>query len=153
MIFLKKHEEIALGKSELIKDGSDITIIAIGKMVEKAIEVADELSNNNINAEVINARFLKPIDDEMMIKSINKTKRVITIEDGLLRSGLATTINELIIKNNLDNIKIKNLGYDDTYVKQGSVDEIEELYGLNSKSIVKECLELDKNPEEFILQK
>lgn len=74
-------EEINLGKAEIIKEGKDLSIIAIGKMVERAVEVSQMLKNENINAEIINARFLKPLDKETIINSVRKTKKVITIED------------------------------------------------------------------------
>ena len=95
---LKCNEKIVLGESELLKEGSDVTIIAIGKMVEKAVEVADEFSKIGVDAEIINARFLKPFDENKIIESIEKTKNVITIEDGFIKGGLATTVNELLRK-------------------------------------------------------
>ena len=81
-------KKIELGKAEIIKEGTDITIVSIGKMVQRAMEVSELLKNQNINAEIINARFLKPLDKYTILKSIEKTKRVITIEDGILRGGL-----------------------------------------------------------------
>lgn len=137
----KTHTNIELGKSEIIRDGVDITIVAIGKMVERALDVAKCFSDMGISTEVINARFLKPFDDKTVIKSIEKTKNVITIEDGLLRGGLATTVNELIAKNGLQDVRIKNLGYDDEYIKHGSVSEIEKQYGLDTQSIVNTWVE------------
>lgn len=74
-------DKINLGKAEVIKKGTDLTIIAIGKMVERAVEVSNLLEKDNINAEVVNARFLKPLDEETLLNSIRKTKKVITIED------------------------------------------------------------------------
>lgn len=133
---LKCNEKIVLGKSELLKEGSDVTIIAIGKMVEKAVEVADEFSKIGVNAEIINARFLKPFDENKIIESIEKTKNVITIEDGFIKGGLATTVNELIAKNGIINVNIKNCGYYDEFVKQGSVQELEQINGLDCNSIV-----------------
>ena len=132
----KTHYEIALGRSELIKEGCDVTIVAIGKMVERAVDVAKSFSDIGVSTEIINARFLKPFDETAVIKSIKKTKNVITIEDGLLRGGLATTVNELIAKNQLQDVHIKNLGYDDEFVKHGSVSEIEKRYHLDTQSIV-----------------
>ena len=87
-IKFKECNDIELGKAELIKEGTDITIITIGKMVERAVEVSELLQKENIDAEIINARFLKPLDKETILESINKTKRVITIEDGILKNGL-----------------------------------------------------------------
>ena len=133
---LKCNEKIVLGESELLKEGSDVTIIAIGKMVEKAVEVADEFSKIGVNAEIINARFLKPFDENKIIESIEKTKKVITIEDGFIKGGLATTVNELIAKNGIIDVNIKNCGYDDEFVKQGSVQELEQINGLDCNSIV-----------------
>ena len=132
----KCNEKIVLGESELLKEGSDVTIIAIGKMVEKAVEVADEFSKIGVNAEIINARFLKPFDENKIIESIEKTKNVITIEDGLIKGGLATTVNELIAKNGIIDVNIKNCGYYDEFVKQGSVQELEQINGLDCNSIV-----------------
>ena len=133
---LKCNEKIVLGESELLKEGSDVTIIAIGKMVEKAVEVADEFSKIGVNAEIINARFLKPFDENKIIESIEKTKNVITIEDGFIKGGLATTVNELIAKNGIIDVNIENCGYDDEFVKQGSVQELEQINGLDCNSIV-----------------
>lgn len=87
-IKFEKCEKIELGKAEIIKEGTDLTIVAIGKMNERAMEIAEELEKNGTSAEVINARFLKPLDKETILKSIEKTRKVITIEDGLLKGGL-----------------------------------------------------------------
>ena len=76
-----KCDELKLGKAEIIKEGTDLSIITIGKMVERAVEVSNLLEKDNINAEIINARFLKPLDEETLLNSIRKTKKVITIED------------------------------------------------------------------------
>ena len=86
----EKCEELKLGKAEIIKEGSDISIIAIGKTVARAKKIADMLEKEDVNAEVINARFLKPLDEETIKTSIEKTKRVITIEDGTTINGLGT---------------------------------------------------------------
>ena len=134
-IKFETHEVIKLGKAEKLKTGKDITIVAIGKMVARAIDVSNLLETSGITCDVINARFLKPFDKKMILESIEKTNNVITIEDGILRSGLATSVMEVIIENGFENVNIKNYGYNDTFVKQGSVDEIEHLYGLDAISI------------------
>ena len=133
---LKCNEKIVLGESELLKEGSDVTIIAIGKMVEKAVEVADEFSKIGVNAEIINARFLKPFDENKIIESIEKTKNVITIEDNLLKGGLGSAVIELINRKAKENIKIKTFGYDDIFVEHGSLDELENKYNLSTEKIL-----------------
>lgn len=133
---MAKHEEIELGKAEVLKEGTDLTIIAIGKMVSKAMKIAEKLKKeNNLNIEVINARFLKPLDKKTIKKSILKTKNVITIEDGTIINGLATAIKELIIDEKLKEINIKSYAYPDEYIKHGTVDELEDIYGLSIEKI------------------
>jgi len=88
-----KCDDINLGKAEILTEGNDLTIVAIGKMVERAIEISNVLKEQNISADVINARFLKPFDSELLIKSAKKTKKVITIEDGILNGGLRSNCN------------------------------------------------------------
>lgn len=132
-----KHDEIILGKAEILKkiDGAkekDITIIAIGKMVAKAMEMARKLEIElGYRTEVINARFLKPLDKFTILNSISETKNVITIEDGTEINGLATAVKELIVDNGLQNIKFKSYAYPDKFIRHGSVEELEKLYGLN----------------------
>lgn len=132
----EKVEKIELGKSEIIQNGTDLSIIAIGKMVGRAKEVANLLPEKSI--EIINARFLKPLDEKTILKSIQKTKHVVTIEDNLLRGGLGTAIIELINKSNIENVKVKTFGYDDIFVEHGKVEELEEKYGLTAEKIAKD---------------
>ena len=138
----ENKDKIKLGKAEIIKQGNDITIVAIGKMVSRAYEVALELEKNNISTEVINARFLKPFDEETIKQSILKTKKIITIEDNIVKGGLGTNTQDVITKNNLDNVILKVYGYPDEFIRHGSLEEIENLYGLNKESIVKEVLNM-----------
>ena len=132
----ENQEKIILGEPEILKDGNDVTIIAIGNQVDKAIKISKELKKQNIMAEVINTRFLKPLNEEKIIKSISKTRFVVTIEDSTIIGGLSSTVNEMIIKNKLENIKLKNFAYPDVFVEHGKVEEIEEKYGLDEISIL-----------------
>ena len=113
-----KHEKIELGKAEMLKEGKDVSIIAIGKRVENAIEIAENYKKKNIDAEIINARFLKPLDVETIKNSIKKTKNVITIEDGTKINGLGTAVEELIVENNLQGIKMQKQAWEDEFLKQ-----------------------------------
>lgn len=126
-----KHDKIEPGQAEIIKEGKDVTILAIGKMVAKAQEMADRLKKEEKDAEIINVRFLKPLDSAKIIKSIEKTKNVITIEDGTQINGLATAVEELIVENNIQDVKFKKYAYPDEFIRHGTVDELEELYGFN----------------------
>ena len=127
----EKCKSIKLGEAEVIKEGEDLSIIAIGKRVETAIKFSEELEGKGISTEIINARFLKPLDQEKIKKSIEKTKKVITIEDGTIINGLGTAIKELIIDNNLKDIEVKSYAWPDEFIKHGKVIELEKIYGQN----------------------
>ena len=128
-IEFESHPKIELGKSEILKEGKDISIIAIGKRVADAMKMAEKYKKEDgVEAEVINARFLKPLDVETIKKSIEKTKNVITIEDGTKINGLGTAIEELIVENNLQNIKFEKQAWPDEFLKQGtSWDDFDQL--------------------------
>ena len=121
---------------EKLKDGKDISIIAIGNMVSRAMDVATILEKQNIMCDVINIRFLKPIDETAILESIKKTKIIITIEDNTIIGGLSSSIKELIVNNNLNNIKIKSYAYPDKFIEHGTVDEHEKKYKLDIQSII-----------------
>ena len=124
----EKHSKIQEGKAEIIQTGKDVTIIAIGKMVAKAMKIANELEKEQKSVEIINARFLKPLDEKTIKTSIEKTKNVITIEDGTKINGLGTAIKELIIDNNLQDINITTYAYPDEFIPHGTVNELEEKF-------------------------
>lgn len=136
-----EHKNIELGKCEKVKtillenDKKYVTIIAIGNMVSKSMQITRALSEKNIEAEVINARFLKPLDKESIIQSIEKTKKCITIEDGTIIGGLGSAIKELISEENLKDIQIKSFAYPDKFIEHGSIEELEAKYGLDVDTI------------------
>ena len=148
------HEEILLGKSETIikineinnkniestekmceHDRKCVTIIAIGNMVAKAIKVAKILKENYIDAEIINSRFIKPLDKEGILKSIKRTNNCITIEDGSIIGGLGSSIKEMIIDSNIKNVEIKSFAYPDKFIEHGNIKELEEKYGMDVENI------------------
>ena len=133
---IEKEEKIVLGKAEVLKEGKDITIIGIGKTVARSMKIAEKIEKSGKSVEVINTRFLKPFDKETVKKSIEKTKYVITIEDGTIINGLATTIKELIVEEKMEDIIIQNYAYPDEYIRHGSVEELEKIYGVDEESIL-----------------
>ena len=132
------HTPLETNQAEIIKNGKDLSIIAIGKMVERAVEASNILEKQGKQVEVINARFLKPIDKENIIKSITKTKKVVTIEDNIVKCGLGSEIENIIIEKGLKDIAFKKYGYPDEFVKHGSVGEIEKKYGLDAESLARD---------------
>lgn len=135
--FPNKPSEIEIGKAEILKKGESVTILAIGKMVSYAMESAEKLIEQNISAEVINARFVKPLDLDTVKKSIKKTGMLVTIEDNIVDTGFASRVNYLI---NDCNCKILNLGYPEEFIKHATVDQIEEKYGMNVDGITERII-------------
>lgn len=133
----EKHEDIKLGYSEVLQKGEDITIFAIGKMVSTAMEIAVKLKEHCINAEVINIRFLKPINEDIVVQSVLKTKNVITIEDNIVQGGLGDTVLDILNNNNVKYKTFKKFGYPNEFIKHGTTKQIEEKYGITPENISK----------------
>lgn len=137
---IEKQEKLELGKAEILKEGKDLSIIAIGKTVARAMTIAQKIEKEqeDISVEVINARFLKPIDKETIKKSIEKTRNIITIEDGTVINGLATAVQEIIIQEDLQSVRIKNYAYPDRYIQHGTVEELEKIYQVDEQTIIRQ---------------
>ena len=133
----KPSKKIELGKGELLREGKDLTIVAIGKMVPYAMNVAEKLHKDKIEAEVINARFIKPLDIKLIEKSLEKTNRLVTIEDNNIQGGLGETIKTNLSKS----YKTTIFAYPDEFIKHGSIPDIEKKYGLDVESIYKKIKE------------
>ena len=150
-IDFKVSDVIEHGKVEILNEGEDIAIIAIGKMVSRAKRIVDSLSENGINAKLINCRFLKPIDEDYLIDNLNGIHRIITIEDASVIGGIGEEIERIVFKNNLQ-IDVVKFAYQDTFIKQGEVTEIEKRFGMDKENIEKliySMYEIDKQNENI----
>jgi len=126
---------ISLGKGELLKQGKDATIVSIGYMSNIAQEAADFLMDEGIDCEVINARFIKPLDIELIKQSVSNTGKLFTIEEGVLEGGFGSGVLELIIDKIKKNIIIKNIALPDKFIEHGDRQALLDKYGLSSKKI------------------
>jgi 1-deoxy-D-xylulose-5-phosphate synthase len=133
--FSNSIQHIQIGKSEILAEGKDICIIALGKMVSIALEVNAEISKQNISVSVINARFVKPLDTKMLDEMANKFSHIITLEDGVKMGGLGSAVIEYFNNKGYTN-KITILGIDDKFVEHGNVDTLLAEQGLNVPKIV-----------------
>nr|WP_317332408.1 1-deoxy-D-xylulose-5-phosphate synthase [uncultured Romboutsia sp.] len=124
------YESINLGSYEILSQGKDIVILAIGSMVKNALEARDILLEEGINPTIVNARFLKPIDKDLLDRLFKNHKKVVTIEDNVITGGFSTNINKFIIDNKYD-IDITNIALPEGFVPHGSVDEIYNSLGLS----------------------
>lgn len=130
------NRDFELGKWEFLRNNeSDITLIATGKMVQFAVLASELLRNRGIDANVVNATFIKPLDKEIINKIGDTSKVVITIEDNIIRGGLGEAILKVLNQNGFKG-KVFNLGYDDKFINQG---EVNILYSQNGLSPEKIC--------------
>jgi 1-deoxy-D-xylulose-5-phosphate synthase len=124
-----------------ICNGTDLTVITSGNMVETSLQVAALLKNHGISTDLINARFLKPLDEKLIIGSAMKTKKVVTIEDHSIIGGLGSNVLQMLNKFGLK-IDIKLFGYPDQFVAQGTRNDLFRIYKLDSHSLAHEILKL-----------
>tara|TARA_B100000401_G_scaffold333118_1_gene232311 strand:- start:100 stop:612 length:513 start_codon:yes stop_codon:yes gene_type:complete len=122
-------EPLNIGEAEILEDGEDILIIAYGSMVASAIETANILKEKNINACTINARFVKPLDKNLILSLASRIKKVVTMEEGTLIGGFGSAIVELFNDNEIS-IPVFRIGIPDVLVDHASPDQSKETLGL-----------------------
>ncbi len=130
-----QYREIPIGKAELIKDGSDLAIIAIGQHVQTGIEAAKQLEEKGIDAAVVNARFVKPLDKKMIVEMADKTGKIITIEENALAGGFGSAVLECLSDEGITGIQVKRMGLPDRFIEQGSQENLRKEVGLDVASI------------------
>ena len=128
------YNKINIGTYEVLEEGNDILVLAIGNMVKKALSARDILIKDNINPTIVNARFLKPMDEDLLHDLFKNHSKVVTIEDNVISGGFGSRINKFIIDNNY-NVKIENIGIPDKFVEHGNVDELFETIGMSDEQI------------------
>lgn len=141
--FTKHDDNFTVGKAQVLQKGNDISIIATGSMVWKALLAATELEKENISVTVINIHTIKPIDEETIIKYAKKTNAVLTIEEHQIYGGLGSAVSEVLSQNYP--VKMKIMGINDSFGESGQPEELLEKYGLSLENIIIQARELVKN--------
>lgn len=126
---------VEVGKAEVLRRGKDIAIISIGSMAEMAMEVAQLLSKKKTEAAVINARFVKPLDKELLENICGEVKRVVTIEEGVLEGGFGSAVLEFLERENLCGVKVKRIGLPGIFIEHGKKRELFAKYNLTPDAI------------------
>jgi len=134
-------EEIPIGKGEILRPGKDVAILAIGTMVAPALEAAQELASSGIEATVVNARFAKPLDAELIIDLARGIKHLVTVEENALSGGFGNSVVSLLQKSGVSDIRVKSIGIPDEFVEQGTQAVLRSRYGLDAKGIARQVLE------------
>lgn len=129
------YNKIEIGTYEVLEEGKDVLVLAIGNMVKKSLNVREILLKDNINPTIVNARFLKPMDENLLHELLKSHSKVVTIEDNVVSGGFGSRINKFVIDNNYNNIKIENIGIPDKFVEHGNVDELFETIGMSDEQI------------------
>ena len=131
---------IPIGKGEIVRQGGDVVILAIGVMVPVALEAAQELASKGIEATVVNARYAKPLDSELILELAGHTKRMVTVEENTLSGGFGSGVTELLQESGISDVQVKSLGIPDEFVEQGSQAVLRAKYGLDAAGIARQVL-------------
>ncbi|HEX7830242.1 MAG TPA: 1-deoxy-D-xylulose-5-phosphate synthase [Thermoanaerobaculia bacterium] len=132
---------LPIGKGEVLREGADATIFAIGNEVWPSMEAAEALTKENINVAVINARFIKPLDDELIQKYCKPNSFVITVEEGSLAGGFGAAVMERCEELHIPNVRFHRIGIPDEYVHHGAQDVLRAQYDLHAEGIAKRVRE------------
>ncbi len=147
-----EHEElmnIPIGKAEVLKAGEDILIIAIGNTVIPAVNASQLLADAGINACVVNARFVKPLDIGLISSLAKDIKHILTVEENTVSGGFGSAVLEELSQSGIDGLKIKLLGIPDAFIEQGQQNLLRKELGLDAEGIAREAMAFIKNSAGF----
>ena len=141
--FERPNQPIELGKSEIIRWGTDGAIVACGAMLQQAIAAAELLKKDGLDVAVINARFIKPLDVAMLTQVFDEFRFVVTVEEGALMGGFGSAVLETACANGWDTRILRTLGIPDKFIEHGDRNELLVELGLDATGIAKTCKQLD----------
>ncbi|HEV8593261.1 MAG TPA: transketolase C-terminal domain-containing protein, partial [Pyrinomonadaceae bacterium] len=129
-------KKLEIGKGEVLRAGRDVAIIAYGSMVYPSLEAAEKLAKDRIEATVVNARFVKPLDADVILKLASEHSVIITVEEAYLAGGFGSAVMELLEQNGMqDQVKVIRMGVADEIVPHGDPKSLLAKYGLNAEGI------------------
>ncbi len=133
---------VVIGKSEVLVDGDDVCVIAIGSAVGIAVEAVDLLRAQGISAALINARFVKPLDEETILLYAKRTRRVVVVEENSVQGGFGSAVAELLSEERLSDVAIRQIGLPDEFVGQGAQMLLRQFHGLTPEHIARTAAEM-----------
>jgi 1-deoxy-D-xylulose-5-phosphate synthase len=139
----QEFHELPIGKGEVLRQGDDVAIVAIGSMVSSALEAAEILARQGIESTVVNARFAKPVDSALIVDLATRIKRLITIEENTLPGGFGNYVNNAVRQADISDVIIRNIGLPDVFIEHGRQAFLRSKYGLDAKGIVNQALAID----------
>ncbi len=137
---------IAIGKAEVLGDGGDILILAIGRPVGEAALAREILEKEGISVTLVNARFVKPLDSELICSLAAKIPRIVTVEENVLQGGFGSAVLECLNDTGVTGFRITRLGIPDTFVEHGSQSLLRSKYGIDTPAIADACRRMAAAP-------
>ncbi|MFO7982109.1 MAG: 1-deoxy-D-xylulose-5-phosphate synthase [Desulfuromonadales bacterium] len=132
----RERETLEIGKGEKLRDGSDGVILAVGTMVKPALEAAEALAEEGVEIAVVDPRFIKPLDRDLLVDEGRRTKKVVTVEENVLQGGFGSAVLELFEQEGVANdVQVMRLGLPDAFIEQGTQKELRAAYGLDADGI------------------
>jgi 1-deoxy-D-xylulose-5-phosphate synthase len=135
-------EPVEWGRGVLLLDGKDLAILAVGAMVAPSLLAAEELRKRGVSAAVVNARFVKPLDAELLLPLAHRIGRVLTVEENVLAGGFGSAVLEMFEERGEHLHQFRRMGIRDAFVEHGSQAQLREAYGLSADAIVAEAVRM-----------
>ncbi len=142
-----EYQLIPIAEAEVLREGKDLVIFALGSMVYPSLDAAEMLAGEGLNAGVVNCRFAKPLDRKLL-EIASACGRVLVVEENTRNGGFGSAILELFNDEGLDNVRVSRMGLPDKFVEQGSPAELKKKYGLDSSGIFKEAKDFCQRAEK-----
>lgn len=133
--------ELPVGKGEILRQGDGGALLAVGTMVRPALAAAESLADEGIRLTVVNARYIKPLDRDLILDLARRTGIIITVEENALEGGFGTAVLELLEEEGLGGMRVRRLGYPDRYIEQGEQSELRSMCGLDAEGITRSVRE------------
>ena len=138
----KDMKTLEIGKAEILRQGGDVVIAAIGHTVLPALKAAEELAPLGIDASVVNARFVKPLDKNLFRDLLTRVPRLITVEDHVVTGGFGSGLIEFLADEGFTGVEVKRLGVPDRFIPHGTQDELRKMCGFDKDAIAQATLQL-----------
>ena len=142
---------IEMGRWERLTNGKDAVILAVGSMVYPAMEASHQLQEEGIDVEVVNARFVKPLDEEMLTYILNEFDKVITVEENALLGGFGSAVLEFAETHNFNHAIIKRMGIPDKFIQHGSRNKLLSILGLDKQGIIQTIKKVIKSKTQSVI--
>ncbi|MGO8761959.1 MAG: 1-deoxy-D-xylulose-5-phosphate synthase [Desulfobaccales bacterium] len=146
--FSSTLSKVPIGKAEVLREGQDLLILALGACVYPALEAARELDKQGSSATVVNVRFVKPLDESLILSLAAKHGRVLTVEENVVAGGFGSAVLELLADHDLFGVAVKRLGIPDVFVEHGTQDVLRKKYELDAAGILKNALAILSQPAQ-----